>query len=249
MQALLTVILIGTMVRQRISLQDLRVPRCSDPASLVAYIVLVGLAMMWVGMLISGATTLLNRWLQPIMMFFPLVIAIAASKPLNTNEGVLLEAQQNVEAININQAILGLVCSLSVMIALPLVTLYTKVGRPAANQLNYETLQTIINASLGKAPAAILSTNYSFFANLRLYQPDLKIIHPFLSDPARVNDAPLVILWEGHGAMPDNVKELAVSAKARVDRLATFRSRLVRVDQPDIGLDISFAYDSAQGLP
>lgn len=245
MLAIVMLTLAATMARQHIMLQNLRLPRRSDPASLFAYIILIGLTIMWLGLLISGATAFHNRWLQPILLLFPLVLAIAASNSVDVNTGVSLKIQEKVKTVNLNQAILGLVCAFIAMFALPLATLFTKTDLPTANRLNYQALHAAIQDSLGKAPATILSTNYSHFANLRLYQPSLNFIHPFHPEPVRLNQEPLVILWEGNKEMPKGTRVLSHRAGVGLDQLTTVNGRLVRIDNPDIGMDISFAHDSA----
>lgn len=243
MTSLLAIIVLTTAARQKISSREIRLPRRDDPASLIIVLILVSEVIMAAGIIFSGATTLPNRWLQPVLMFVPLATAILFSSGTNPSLLRSPETRKKCKTVHISQAALGLVCAFIVIFALPLTTVFKKSGIPKANQLNYAALHAEIKDKLGENPSSLLLTDYSIFANLRFYQPELKIIHPFVPYPERLSRPPRVILWEGHVAMPAKTRTMAQKALIDTDGLITLKARLGRTDNPDIFLAVSYAFD------
>jgi len=187
----------------------------SDGEKLIARVVLFGLAAVAIGVLVSGAAEVKDRWLQPVLFLSPLLLA------------VLLERSIKSELPLKRFAVVGALLALVAIPGLAINILYAREGGvPSIGQLDYAKLFAATRAEGDYRTVA--SDGPQFPGNLRLYDTSLTPVHMEMPNASARIKFPALFVWSGDGpngavialmqaagvpTPPTNVKQIALSYK------------------------------------
>ena len=150
-------------------------------------LILVGLIIVLLGVVITGANNVKDRWLQPVLFLTP---ALMASLMARYRAG---------DKTLIDYAVLSAVVALIVPPVLSYYLIYGS-SSPPYGQLDYRHFYEEVQA---KGPfKTILTDNAQVPGNFRLFDSSLRVIHPETPDAKAQLTPPVLIMWFG-GAEPN----------------------------------------------
>jgi hypothetical protein len=152
-------------------------------------ILLFALAAVFVGVLISGAAEVKDRWLQPVLFLSPLYLAILLGRYIRSDLPLK------------RFAVVGAVCALIVIPGLALNLLYARDGKaPSIGQLDYAKLFTVTRAE--GAYLTVVSNGPQLPGNLRLLDGSITPVHLEMPNAASRIRFPALFVWFGEGMNP-----------------------------------------------
>ena len=161
----------------------------SDGETFLGRVLFFALAAVFVGVLVSGAAEVKDRWLQPVLFLSPLYLAmllgryIASDLPLK------------------RFAIVGALCGLAVIPILAVNILYAyEGGAPSIGQLDYGKLYAATRAD--GHYVTVVSDGPQLPGNLRLYDQSLSPIHWEMPNAAARIRFPALFVWFGEAPNP-----------------------------------------------
>ncbi|PSH68511.1 glycosyl transferase [Phyllobacterium brassicacearum] len=161
----------------------------ADAERLIARILIFALAGVFVGVLISGAAEVKDRWLQPILFLSPLFLAIVLER--STASHLPLK----------RFAVVGAICALIVIPGLAINMLYARDGKaPSIGQLDYARLFAVTRAE--GAFGTVVSDGPQLPGNLRLFDNSITPVHAEMPNAASRIHLPALFVWFGEGMNP-----------------------------------------------
>ena len=153
----------------------------------------VGLLVVLVGVVVVGMTNIKDRWLQPVLFLLPAAIACLFG---------LYRAQSR--ALN-DFAIISIIAALIVP---PVLGYYLTYGSsaPPYGQLDFAKLYSDIKGQ--GAFTTILTDNTLIGGNFRLFDPELRVIHPETPTDAYNFTTPAVIIWFGDAPPEQSIPQI-----------------------------------------
>lgn len=227
----------ATLAAQPDHRRSLALPRRRDVDSLPAGVVVVSLLLALVTVLVSGAVSVQNHWLQPAAFLAPMAIAIAASQAGSSGCG----ADKLADRINLNLASVGFACAIVAAVALPLHSIHSSAGEPHPFKLDYRRFLAELDTNAGVPVGSVVTTRYRIFASLRLVRPELQVVTPELPDPADRLSGPIVIVWEDGASGTDGLHGFLSTLGIPQDGWERHVTQLVREDDPDIRLEVEYS--------
>ncbi|MGU3400703.1 glycosyl transferase [Brucellaceae bacterium D45D] len=145
-------------------------------------LLIVGLGMVCLGVIVSGANDVKDRWLQPVLFLAPAALACGLAR-YRTGERALIDF-----------AVVGAVTSLLVP---PILSYYLVYGSsaPPYGQLDYHQLYTEIEAQ--GSFKTILTDKPQIPGNFRLFDPSIRVVHSETPDTAKHIAQPMLVMWFG----------------------------------------------------
>ena len=187
-------------------------------------------ALILVAILATGATSVLNRWMQPVLIFFPMmVVALFCNRNAavsNADRSGVLRADRIVYVIS-------LVSALAILIALPLDSMHHFRNRAHISNLDYAGLLERWNEEIGSKPSTVIANDTSLFANLLLQDSQLTVLNPFLLSRGLEVVPPAVVAWTGNEAAPSELKSDLAQRGRQVDWSAASIAPAFRIGAPD----------------
>jgi len=163
----------------------------------LAAVLLSGLVICAVMVLLSGATHIKDRWLQPVLFLTPPYAALALAR--------LDISGRAARALGI----MGLLAGCAVPPAL-YANLYSRAARQVVQNLDYPLLYAELRAN---GPIATILAPEPFYAgNLRLLNPQIKTLFAETPFAAARLKRPLLLLWKGNAPLPADL--LPILARA-----------------------------------
>lgn len=220
--------------------------RNSDAEHLMWRTMLVGLAIILALVLFSGATTVKDRWLQPLLFALPLCLASAL---MHSRAGFYgTRAFGHAGVIFALLIPVGLIFYNTGMTANIQNAFNAKFGnkhenkRPPINQLNYKMLYEQVIKS--EPVYEILSNSPHIPGNLRIYDPKIKVIHTETPDGAKRLEFPFFVLWTGSPNMPQSIDNVLRKAGIMVRHYVKHKA-VNYLSRPDESIDIYYSYYTA----
>ncbi|WP_374830299.1 ArnT family glycosyltransferase [Daeguia caeni] len=185
-------------------------------------IVLIGLGIVLAGVLVTGASHIKDRWLQPILFLGPAVLACRINR-FRANSHAVRD--------------FGIAGAIAALLVPPILSYNLVRGSNSApyGQLDYAAAYEEITAS---GPfKVILTDNPQLPGNFRLFDPSLHVVHAETPDPETHLGRPLLVMWLG-GANPNErmaelLKRMQISVPAAAVRTTTVPFR-TRPDHPPL---------------
>lgn len=170
----------------------------TDGEKLILRIIIIGIFLTWVMVLLTGATNVKDRWMQPVLFLSgPAIVLLFAHK---------LYPPKTLRRF----AYLGIMAAI---IAVPLIINYFTLGfflsgTPNISLLDYKTIYQEIKK---EAPfKTVLGADFPLAGNMRLLDPALKSICVENPNAAEKITLPVIVLWadmNNNGAvMPETIK-------------------------------------------
>ena len=197
--------------------------RWSDGEKFVARAVLFSLGAVAIGVLISGAAEVKDRWLQPVLFLSPLLLAMLLERGIKSDLPLK------------RFAIVGAILGLVVVPGLAINILYAREGgAPSIGQLDYAKLFAVTRAEGDYRTVA--SDGPQFPGNLRLLDTSITPVHMEMPNASGRIKFPALFVWSGDGlnpavmaliqaagvaTPPANVRQIALSYKFYPDRTKT----------------------------
>lgn len=168
----------------------------SDGENLVARILLLALALVFVGVVVSGAAQVKDRWLQPVLFLGPLYLSI------------LLGRYRSIALPLKSFAVVGAICALVVIPSLAINILYARDGiEPSIGQLDYAKLFTVTRAEGDYR--TVISDGPQLPGNLRLLDTSINPIHLEMPNAVARIRLPALVVWFGRDMDPDLLRLLS----------------------------------------
>ncbi|MCX8282572.1 glycosyltransferase family 39 protein [Phyllobacterium sp. 0TCS1.6C] len=160
-----------------------------DGEELVKRILILALSIVLVGVLISGAAQVKDRWLQPVLFLSPLFFAIV----IHRNIAGLAALKR--------YCFVGVACALLVVPVLAVNLLYARDGnKPSIGQLDYAGLFAQTRQSGDYR--SVMSDGPQLPGNLRLSDTKLQPIHFEMPNALEQIQFPMLVVWFGHDPNP-----------------------------------------------
>ncbi|MGH6862420.1 MAG: hypothetical protein ACRECY_19420, partial [Phyllobacterium sp.] len=185
-----------------------------DGETLVLRVVSFALAIVFIGVLISGAAQVKDRWLQPVLFLAPLCLSILL--------GRYIESDRSLKRFSV----VGIICALIVTPTLAINILYARDGRaPAIGQLDYARLFAVTRAEGDYG--TVVSSGPQLPGNLRLLDTSINPIHWEMPNATARIRFPALFVWFGDetnptvlqllkgagGAPPAEIRHISLSYK------------------------------------
>ncbi len=161
----------------------------SDAERLIARILIFALAGVFVGVLVSGAAEVKDRWLQPILFLAPLFLAVVLERSIATDLPLK------------RFAVVGAICALIVIPGLAINMLYARDGKaPSIGQLDYARLFAVTRAE--GTFGTVVSDGPQLPGNLRLFDTSITPVHAEMPNAESRIHLPALFVWFGEGMNP-----------------------------------------------
>lgn len=221
------ILLLFILLYQRLRGRKAALPIDTTSSNLPLRVVLIAMALVIIGVLVSGAGNVLNRWLSPALLLLPLAIA------------VWLDQKRNVGA-QITLVVAGGLCGLLYTVALPASILVADDDSSRRSMLDYEYFWEQVT-KLNPPICRVLTDEYAVFGNLRLVDPSLNVADTvFHTEFGDVSDCGVMLAWRGAGdAIPEGFSGVT---KANGLDLSTSRIQRIGVNRIDDPSDVTHFY-------
>lgn len=191
---------------------------------------LIGNLLFAAGVIATGATEVLNRWLQPVLLMLPLGLVLAANRHHARQQGSATGTARAVGPADPTSDRAALGCAASplrqgsrggtypsfviwirriggALAALALVMLPASIhlapeSAAGRDKLIYAELYGALTAASDSPPRALVTTDSAVFANLRLIDSNLRVLHPVLGSATELLEEPTFLIWTGDPQLP-----------------------------------------------
>ncbi len=191
----------------------------------IRLLILVGLVIVLVGVVATGANNVKDRWLQPVLFLTPALMASLFARYRIGNRAL------------IDYAVVSAVVALIVP---PVLSYYLTYGSssPPYGQLDYRHLYEEVQA---KGPfKTILTDNAQIPGNFRLFDSSLRVVHPETPDARAHLTPPVLVMWFG-GAVPnDRIAALLQNANIPVPQNSIATTNIQYKTRPDKHITVSY---------
>ncbi|MFK0685141.1 glycosyltransferase family 39 protein [Ochrobactrum sp. BD67] len=188
-------------------------------------LILVGLGIVLVGVVATGANNVKDRWLQPVLFLTPALMASLMARYRIGNRAVL------------DYAVVGAVVALIVP---PVLSYYLTYGSssPPYGQLDYRHLYEEVQA---KGPfKTILTDNAQIPGNFRLFDSSLRVVHPETPGGTTNLTRPFLVMWFGGPEPNDRIATLLHNANIVVPQNGVVTTEIKYKTWPDERLKVSY---------
>ncbi|MET3582360.1 4-amino-4-deoxy-L-arabinose transferase-like glycosyltransferase [Mesorhizobium robiniae] len=192
----------------------------------VVLLVSWSLGVVFVGIVISGATRIEDRWLLPVLFLLPLLLALLFSCHIRGDRGLRQIAFWSAMAALVIMPVLALNLS------------YGRAGKPPIGQLDYKSLYERLREA-GDFQV-VVSEGPQIPGNLRLYDPDLVVAYPAMPGAASRIRQPVVAVSTGE--LSQDVLNLLAAAGISSSHAEIRRTTLHYVSQPDLTQEVSYIF-------
>lgn len=185
----------------------------------IGRILLFALGSVFIGVLISGAAEVKDRWLQPVLFLAPLYLAMLLGRYIRNDLPLKRFAW------------VGAICGLVVIPGLAVNMLYARDGgAPSIGQLDYARLFAVTRAEGNYQ--TVVSDGPQLPGNLRLFDNSISPVHIEMPNAVSRIQLPALFVWFGEGwnpavlnlmnaagiAPPATIRHLSLSYKYYPDR-------------------------------
>ncbi|MBA8880852.1 ArnT family glycosyltransferase [Phyllobacterium myrsinacearum] len=161
----------------------------TDGETLVSRIIMFALVCVFIGVLISGAAEVKDRWLQPVLFLSPLYLSIVLGRYIASDLPLK------------RFALVGALCGLAVIPILAFNILHARDGGvPSIGQLDYAKLFAVTRADGNYL--SVVSDGPQLPGNLRLYDGSVTPVHWEMPNAAARIRFPALFVWFGEGPNP-----------------------------------------------
>lgn len=188
-------------------------------------LILVGLGIVLVGVVATGANNVKDRWLQPVLFLTPALMASLMARYRIGNRAVL------------DYAVVGAVVALIVP---PVLSYYLTYGSssPPYGQLDYRHLYEEVQA---RGPfKTILTDNAQIPGNFRLFDSSLRVVHPETPGGTTNLTPPFLVMWFGGPEPNDRIATLLHNANIVVPQNGVVTTDIKYKTRPDEHLAVSY---------
>lgn len=190
-------------------------------------LVACGLSLVLLGIVLSGATRVEDRWLQPVTFLVPLALACWLAGHLSSDRGL--------RQVTFWSAVVALVYVPVLAYNLH----YGRAGDPPIGQLDYAALYR--QARQAGDFRTVLSDTPQLPGNLRLFDPALVPIHFEMPDIAARAKRPLLIVWFGGETPTWSVRHMLRIAGLDLNHAPVVDATLSYLTQPNVRESVHFA--------
>lgn len=188
-------------------------------------LILVGLGIVLVGVVATGANNVKDRWLQPVLFLTP---ALMAS---------LMARYRIGDRALIDYAIVSAVAALIVPPVLSFNLTYGS-GSPPYGQLDYRHLYEEVRAK--GSFKTILTDNAQIPGNFRLFDSSLRVVHPETPDTRAHLTPPVLVMWFGGAEPNERIATLLQSANIAVPHENIVTTDVTYKTRPDKHMTVSY---------
>ncbi len=161
----------------------------TDGETFVGRIIMFALVCVFIGVLISGAAEVKDRWLQPVLFLSPLYLALLLGRYIASDLPLK------------RFAIVGALCGLAVIPVLAFNILHARDGGvPSIGQLDYAKLFAATRADGNYR--TVVSDGPQLPGNLRLFDGTVSPVHWEMPNAAARIQFPALFVWFGEGMNP-----------------------------------------------
>jgi len=165
--------------------------------ALLRRLIFFGLLAVAVFIVASGATQIKDRWLQPILFLVPAFLSL------------ILARYGRFALVAFSRLGLVVACLAPVALALYTSGIFSRHDVPA-NQLDYAHIYAHVIAN--QPIKQVLGTDAQIGGNMRLFQPNLTILHDEIPDVSKKLAIPFVMLWTGTAETPEHLGNIVTQA-------------------------------------
>ncbi|RCS25383.1 glycosyl transferase [Phyllobacterium salinisoli] len=189
-------------------------------------LILIGFAVVFVGVCLTGATNVKDRWLQPVLFLLPASLAYLLHRYRLTDRSLF------------DFGIVSIVVALLVPPVLAINLIYGSRNDPPIGQLDYAQLFRQVHEQGNFS--TVLADFPQIPGNFRLYDPSIRVVHPETPDAASRIVKPLLVLWFGGDKPPQKVMAILQAAHIQLpaDKIAS--SELAYRTYPDTKLPVHY---------
>ncbi len=191
----------------------------------IRLLIFMGLVIVLVGVVVTGANNVKDRWLQPVLFLTPALMASLIGRYRIGNRALIDYAA---------------VSAAVALIVPPVLGYYLTYGSnsPPYGQLDYRHLYEEVQA---KGPfKTILTDNAQIPGNFRLFDSSLRVVHPETPDTRAHLTPPVLVMWFG-GALPnDRVAVLLHNANIPVPQNGITTTTIQYRTWPDKHITVSY---------
>lgn len=179
------------------------------------------LALIMVLVLVSGSGNVLNRWLSPSLLLFPMGVAL------------WLDRRHNQTGLAVLTGVSALMAVLYA-VALPLSISMGRDDAARRSMLNYEEFWDEATENEGPV-CSVLTNEYAVFGNLKLVEPDLQLAHTvYHAEISHQESCGMMLAWRGSSEVVPDQFALVLEANNIAAKFGTIRQlKVARVDDPD----------------
>lgn len=192
-----------------------------------ARLVIWSLGFVFLAIIVSGATRVEVRWLQPVMFLAPLAVSSWLAGHLRSERALRQVAFWSAVVAVIYVPVLAY--SLH----------YNRAGDPPIGQLDYAALYN--RARQAGDFRTVLSDKPQLPGNLRLFDPTLVAIHFEMPDAAAKVHRPLLVVWFDDHAVPGTVRKILDASGLALPQASVVDIDLPYVTQPNVTEAVHFA--------
>lgn len=188
-------------------------------------LILVGLMIVLVGVVATGANNVKDRWLQPVLFLTPALMASLIARYRTGNRAL------------IDYAVVSAVVALIVP---PVLSYYLTYGSnsPPYGQLDYRHFYEEVQA---KGPfKTILTDNAQIPGNFRLFDSSLRVVHPETPDAGAHLTPPVLVMWFGGAEPNERIATLLHNANIAVPHEGVATTDIEYKTRPDKHITVSY---------
>ncbi|YBV97164.1 glycosyltransferase family 39 protein [Phyllobacteriaceae bacterium JZ32] len=189
-------------------------------------LILVGFAVVFVGVCLTGATNVKDRWLQPVLFLLPASLAYLLHRYRLTDRSLF------------DFGIASIIVALLVTPVLAVNLTYGSRNDPPIGQLDYAQLFKQVREEGDFS--TILADFPQIPGNFRLYDPSLRVVHPETPDAASRIVKPLLVLWFGGDQPPEKVAGILQAAHIELPADRIVATELPYRTHPDVTLPVHY---------
>ncbi|WP_433760249.1 glycosyltransferase family 39 protein [Brucella anthropi] len=188
-------------------------------------LILVGLVIVLVGVIATGANNVKDRWLQPVLFLTPALMASLFARYRTGNRAL------------IDFAVVSAVVALIVP---PVLSYYLTYGSssPPYGQLDYRHFYEEVQA---KGPfKTILTDNAQIPGNFRLFDSSLRVVHPETPDARAHLTSPVLVMWFGGAEPNERIATLLQNANITIPHDGIATTEIEYKTRPDKHITVSY---------
>ncbi|WP_420962815.1 ArnT family glycosyltransferase [Brucella sp. IR073] len=199
----------------------LSLPKPLPGDSFIPRLIMIGFVLVFVGVCLTGATNVKDRWLQPVLFLLPACLAWLLHRYRLTGPAL--------RDFSIGSVIVA--CLVPPVLAFNL-TYGGGPGDPPIGQLDYAQLYRQVREK-GNFNV-VLADKPQIAGNFRLYDPSLGVAYPEAPDAVTRIKKPLLVLWFSGAVPPQNVMDILNAAHIVLPQSQVTATELPYRTHPDI---------------
>ncbi|GGA83497.1 glycosyl transferase [Brucella endophytica] len=190
-------------------------------------IIIVGLVLVFVGVALTGATNVKDRWLQPVLFLLPACLA-----------WLLYHYRLREQALrDFSIASIGFACLVTPILAVNL-TYGSSRNDPPIGQLDYAQLFRQVHEAGNFS--TVLADYPQIPGNFRLLDPSLGVAYPEAPDIATRLARPLLVLWFGGDTPPQKLMDILQASHIMLPAGKIRSTNIAYRTRPDITVPVHY---------